>query len=268
VVPLHGRTDELDELERWCLALAAPALHLITRAGGAGETRLAIELCRRMEARGWLTGFLSETAQGEALDRVHELGEPALLVVDYAETRGSESLADLIERLAVIRVDEPRLRLLLIARGAGDWWQTELPARLANPDVALAGVTLRALGPVAPRAGERETAYRPRPEPSWPHRAGRRPRSSSPAWTGWSSTSRCTCTWPLWTLWARPQTAAQAWRPGAGNPRWPRSCAARVGTGSGAQPLAGSATRSACCGARWPSPRCSEPGTRARPPRC
>ena len=78
VVPFHGRVDELGDLERWCEDESAPRAHLVVGAGGAGKTRLAIELCRRMRARGWLAGFLAEDTLAEIIDRVRELGEPAL----------------------------------------------------------------------------------------------------------------------------------------------------------------------------------------------
>ena len=51
---------------------------------------------------------------------VRDTGEPAVLVVDYAETR--PGLADLLAEAATAE-DCPDLRVLLLARSAREWWR-------------------------------------------------------------------------------------------------------------------------------------------------
>ena len=48
------------------------------------------------------------------------MGQPSLLVVDYAETRSG--LANMVNGLAADQ-DGPDVRVLLLARSAGEWWQ-------------------------------------------------------------------------------------------------------------------------------------------------
>jgi hypothetical protein len=159
VVPFQGRASEITELERWCADPAAPSFRLVVGAGGAGKTRLAVELCRRIHALGWLTGFLAEDADASAIDRVCERQEPTLLVLDYAEARSGKRLGALVQRFAEVG-DGPPLRLLLLARAAGDWWQTELPNHLRDPELTLAGVLVSTLGPAAAGLDERVAHYR------------------------------------------------------------------------------------------------------------
>ena len=118
VVPFTGRTGELAALQEWCGG--AGLVRLVTGGGGAGKTRLALELCGQMAGRGWRCVFADEGAEGEVVrrERAAEPGARVLLVVDYAEARtGLEELPK-----AAIR-EEGRVRVLLLARHAGDWWQ-------------------------------------------------------------------------------------------------------------------------------------------------
>ena len=120
VVPFTGRADELAALEGWCLAGDGGLVRLVTGGGGAGKTRLALELCRRMAGRGWRCAWVDEGAEGGAVRRERAAGPGArlLLVADYAEARaGVEELVKAAARDAGV------VRVLLLARHAGDWWQ-------------------------------------------------------------------------------------------------------------------------------------------------
>ena len=61
---LVGRQEELGTLRAW---MTAPrpgrdiSVHCVTGQGGAGKTRLAIELCEWAEQVGWSAGFVSPT---------------------------------------------------------------------------------------------------------------------------------------------------------------------------------------------------------------
>lgn len=121
-VPFQGRGAELAEFGDWCVQGPDAALRLYVGAGGMGKTRLMIEACSRMRARGWRAGFLGLTqADLAALDSPFEGASPILVVVDYAELK-RPSLRILIER-AIEREDGPAVRLVALARAAGDWWQ-------------------------------------------------------------------------------------------------------------------------------------------------
>ena len=130
VVPFVGRDDELAGLICWCEDAAAGRVRLVTGPGGVGKTRLAVQLCEEMGDRGWWCVPVAEGAEATALSVVR--GRTArgrvLLVVDYAETRlGLSSL------LREVAADAGRVRVLLLARSAGEWWDrlkaSEFPVR-------------------------------------------------------------------------------------------------------------------------------------------
>lgn len=116
-VPFHGRADLLAELESWCLEPGSFSTRLLVGGGGEGKTRLGVELCHRLRAQDWVTGRLAEDAPAETLKALEQLSHPLLLVVDYAETR-KEQLHALASHL---RYPHYPVRLLLLARSAGDW---------------------------------------------------------------------------------------------------------------------------------------------------
>jgi tetratricopeptide (TPR) repeat protein len=130
VVDFHPeRQAALEALQGWCAAADPVAVQLITGPGGTGKTRLAIQLLTAL-GPGWRAGFLHRRAEDVAtvaLDGIfadHE--RPLLLVVDYAETR--RPMVEAI--LAHLRAQgAPRkVRLLLLARAAADWWRALLTA--------------------------------------------------------------------------------------------------------------------------------------------
>jgi hypothetical protein len=74
-----------------------------------------------MTAHGWLAGPLQRAElTNEAVGRLRATSVACLLVVDYAETRTGQ-LGRLLDGLAG-RVRAGPVRLLLLARSAGDWW--------------------------------------------------------------------------------------------------------------------------------------------------
>lgn len=150
VVRFYGRDREVGRLRDWCHAGACADVRLLSGPGGQGKTRLAGELVRVMGAEGWVGGFV---ARFEALDRdevVAGLGNgavPLLLVVDYAETRRQE-LPRMIERAH--RVAPAPVRILLLARSAGEWWET------LCEDAMLEAAGEVPLGPLVPAADRTE----------------------------------------------------------------------------------------------------------------
>ena len=143
VLPFFGREAELELLEGWCEGEETFGIRLIDGPGGAGKTRLAMELCDRLRRTGWLAGFAASTAGDASVVRLVERGGDRLLVVDYAETR-----RPLVEALleAGAHAAGGRLRLLLLGRGAGEWWQA-LGETSEARDLAARGEVIE-LGPL------------------------------------------------------------------------------------------------------------------------
>ena len=161
VVPFEGREAELDSLRQWCDQASEFAINCYTGAGGMGKTRLALELCEDMRRAGWLCGVVRPDTlpvkDGNQI-RPPQLKVPALVVMDYAER----------ERQAVLSLmrwgcgeSHQRLRILLLARSAGEWWQLvdeaapvdrKFRSALASEPVPLA--------PLAITPEERESCFR------------------------------------------------------------------------------------------------------------
>ena len=121
VVPFHGRESDLQDLARWCDSDRPLALRLYTAPGGFGKTRLLRHFVRIRRDAGWDAGFLPEATLNEtaASTLLGEDRKPLLLVLDYAESRGTELEAVV---LAALDTPRPRVRMVLLARSEGDWW--------------------------------------------------------------------------------------------------------------------------------------------------
>ncbi|MET9497610.1 serine protease [Streptomyces sp. NPDC006552] len=122
-VPFHGRAELLTTAEQWCAQEAGElSVLLLTGPGGQGKTRFARELTRRKRADGWIAGLLAEGKPAERTVRdLTQAQAPVLLAVDYAEGR-AEALDVLLGAFAARGPGGP-VRLLLLARGSGEWWQ-------------------------------------------------------------------------------------------------------------------------------------------------
>lgn len=87
VVPFTGRIAEIEDLIVWAQADAGPSVRLIAAPGGAGKTRLAIEVCHRLERIGVSAGFLSKEQFVECKSfLLNSPTTPFVCIVDYAET--------------------------------------------------------------------------------------------------------------------------------------------------------------------------------------
>jgi hypothetical protein len=117
-VPFIGREKELAELTEWCTGDAG-ALWLLTGGGGTGKTRLASELAAHLD--GWDCGWLQPGQEPDAIGVLRRRNK-TLIIVDYAETRDRQKLRELVRDLAWPPARR-QVRVLLIARGAGDWWR-------------------------------------------------------------------------------------------------------------------------------------------------
>jgi len=156
VVPFRGRAELLDQLERWCQEPRALGVRLVTGPGGQGKSRLARQLTARMTSRGWLAGFTQENLSDVALERLRATSIPCLLVIDYAEGR-PEQVARVVEVLLGAERAGP-VRLLLLARAAGDWW-AELSTSTPRLEHALEGTVEMKLPPLEGTVEGRQQAY-------------------------------------------------------------------------------------------------------------
>jgi hypothetical protein len=112
--------DELTVLRDWCrqvVAGASTGLAVLTGIGGAGKTRLALELAQRLRRDGWYAGTLPKGATG--VEWLASVVSPVLVVLDYADGRVEDATA-LLKALRVRR--GPPAVVLLTARAVdGDW---------------------------------------------------------------------------------------------------------------------------------------------------
>jgi hypothetical protein len=126
IVPFTGRTTELAHLRKWRDTTDEASVHLIYGPGGQGKTRLATHLGRVWADEGWMTlrAFPHDDPYGpEAVEVAPKKGMAGVLIIaDYAERWETADLLALLRNTA-----NPTgfpMRLLLLARPAGTWWQT------------------------------------------------------------------------------------------------------------------------------------------------
>src|SRR5258708_10933762 len=112
---------ELDDLAGWVISPEHVAVSLVTGEAGSGKTRLALRLADQVSEHGWRTRWVRSRTEEGAVRAVREAGAPVLLVVDYAETR--TSLSALLAGAVGGTGGGPAMRVLLLARSAGEWWQ-------------------------------------------------------------------------------------------------------------------------------------------------
>jgi tetratricopeptide (TPR) repeat protein len=152
VVPFRPR-PELDELMAWSVSEAHTAVRLVTGEAGAGKTRLVQRLINDLAADGWQRLQAPRDSKIDAAEAARVIGQPCVLVVDYAEARGD--LARVLNDLA-INQDRPDLRVLLLARSAGEWWRGLLDTTERQARALLEAHPPMALGPVLAAGGPQE----------------------------------------------------------------------------------------------------------------
>ncbi|WP_433245907.1 tetratricopeptide repeat protein [Streptosporangium sp. CA-135522] len=153
VVPFTGREQELEQLLAWCADPDAERLRLLVGPGGVGKSRLAVELATRLEPL-WGAVEVRDDTEAQALSKWRvSSGDRLLIVVDYAETR--TELAALLQEVAADI--GRRVRVLLLARSAGEWWrQLGAQSVRVRQMVAAAGQGLLLAEEVQERASDRQ----------------------------------------------------------------------------------------------------------------
>ena len=118
IVEFTGRDRELAQLRAWCASDPARAVRILVGAGGVGKTRLALEIAAEWQAGGgvWRLAAAGQEAHAVGTARAVTAGR-VLLVVDYAEIR-----AGLDQLLSAVAEDPGPIRVLLVARSLGEWW--------------------------------------------------------------------------------------------------------------------------------------------------
>ncbi|MFD5723204.1 tetratricopeptide repeat protein [Streptomyces sp. NPDC127036] len=161
VVPFRGREDLLTQLRAWA-GLPGFGAWLIHGPGGQGKTRLAHHFATLLaRQKPWAVLWLRADAADGSLDVVASATAPALIVVDYAETRTSQ-LTDLCQALARHGIGTgagTAVKVLLLARTAGDWWQT-LQDKTPAAEELLDGTPVTHLGALESKSGNRLDGYR------------------------------------------------------------------------------------------------------------
>lgn len=130
VVPFHGRDEFTRALTSWCTDnTIGVGVRLIIGPGGQGKTRFARHLAGMLleqSASGpnaWVCGFLTPDGDEQDLALLGEVDGPVLIIVDYAEAR-VEQLKKLLLPLRRSTDASQHVRVILLARAAGEWWTT------------------------------------------------------------------------------------------------------------------------------------------------
>ena len=147
---------ELDQLIDWIVSAPHVAIQLVVGEGGTGKTRLARQLAEEAIEFGFRSWWVPSGTEQGAVNASRDAGPPVLLVVDYAETR--TSLQELLLNV-VSETDGPVMRVLLLARSAGEWWQQLISSSEYQLRELLAVAQLISLGPVSDRSLQPEVFH-------------------------------------------------------------------------------------------------------------
>jgi nucleoside phosphorylase len=161
VVPffVSGRAALLEDLRTWCSEPTEVGVQLLYGAGGMGKTRLFMHFCKLLRAEGWTAGFLIKEAETARFESLIHTWRPTLVVIDYAESRTNlRALLRIVARRRRGQGAGP-LRVVLLSRAVGDWWEA-LIRRDADLSDLLLDAPLRELAPLATVGATRDEVFR------------------------------------------------------------------------------------------------------------
>jgi hypothetical protein len=113
---LAGRDAELDQLEGWAGSPPPVSVKLVIGPGGAGKHRLAAELARVLQSRGWAAGFVDLSRA-----RSYRLRKRGTLVIIDAPEERQATVSGALAGLTSLDLRAP-LRVLLLTRLDLDHW--------------------------------------------------------------------------------------------------------------------------------------------------
>jgi tetratricopeptide (TPR) repeat protein len=134
VVPYLFRDRELGEAVAWCEEADAATPMAVAQGaapGGAGKTRFAIELCKRLIPLGWVAGLW----RGE--EKITRVPLPRLVVIDYAEDAEPASLTSTLDALRRHATAMAPVRVLLLSRTRAGRTRDPLDALLESAPATL-----------------------------------------------------------------------------------------------------------------------------------
>jgi hypothetical protein len=160
VIDFFGRGWDLRTLRGWCDDPNDSVVRLVTAPGGYGKTRFARRFAADLD--GWTSWSVADCDEAAAEIDAGEAPPRLLAVVDYAETRDPVGLARLlcaaVKGTAVRTGDDRRVRVLLLARAAGPWWE-DLSASYPRQAALIDGLTVpRNVLPLEARVDDRAPA--------------------------------------------------------------------------------------------------------------
>ena len=149
---------ELGALRDWLVSDRLADVQLVTGEGGAGKTRLALQLAREAtEEYGFRCYWPQHGTESQTVTAVRQDTSPVLIVIDYAET--FSDISGLLAQLVAAPLSgEPSLlvRVLLLARSAGEWWDQLIAGCSTRLGEALAAISPLALGAITEQTRQRE----------------------------------------------------------------------------------------------------------------
>jgi hypothetical protein len=115
VIPFAVHHDLRASLMEWCLEDGSFSARLIAGKGGAGKTRLAVQLCEDLAPFGWIRGLLTPEVDQPELEALVAAPTARLVVIDYAEAR-TDQVARVLAQLDAWATTEQPVRVLLLVR--------------------------------------------------------------------------------------------------------------------------------------------------------
>ncbi|MEJ0017131.1 MAG: hypothetical protein WDN25_11310 [Acetobacteraceae bacterium] len=140
-IRFRGRTTELAALRGFLDDRQAFRWWIVTGPGGAGKTRLGLELCLRAHADGWRGGFLRHFGPADAwsLSPAWRPAGPTLIIADYASEQ-VERISALARQLHEQATDPAApVRLLLLERQVDPVFESRFLGSRASDEGAVRG---------------------------------------------------------------------------------------------------------------------------------